>query len=364
MKRILSIILVCLLAIGSVAFWQRAQITAWYCTARLANAADDERALWAERVANLDAHASSWLLAHLRSADAKVCNNVEAALTLLARNCRGDEDRCAMILNYLRVRFSGFSAAGKTAALRFPVELLKNETGKPAAAVTLSAGKLLEVAGADAGSDPGAALRLALQLSERVPEGQWQEICHNIALRGLKDARPTNRVTAVHLALNPRFGADQALLGKIAPLLRDDDAGVRRAALVAVGMSKELAAEEELLPLLHDADFEVRRLCKVALRSRGLTDNDLRRAELISDDRANVRLEVFNHLHNDDGVDPGVWLQRLTQDSSPAVRAAAIRMAYAQRRGELRDRIQQMARDDASPTVRQLAEHYLSRLQR
>lgn len=362
MKRILLGMSIVLVVLAGAIYWQRMQLFSWYCATRLASATDEERALWAERVAQLDADAAPWLLGHLQSADAKVCANVEAALALLARNWASDDARCQNLIADLKLGFPHFSSAGKQSALRFPLELVKKEDGKAlSGALALGAGKLLEMALQHSTGDPAAALKLALHLSERAPEGQWQDICRSVAICGLQDAKAANRVLAIHLALNQRFAEDHALLSKIAPLLQDTDGRVRRAALVAVGMSKDLAAEEELLPLLHDDDTEVRRLCKVALRSRGLSDDDLVRAVLISDARANVRLDVFNHLHGDNQVEPDVWLRRLSQDASPAIRAAAIRMAYAQGRTQLCERIRQMARDDASPTVRQLAAHYLGR---
>jgi hypothetical protein len=92
-----------------------------------------------------------------------------------------------------------------------------------------------------------------------------------------------------------------------------------------------------------------------------LSENHILLARLISDERASARLEVFEHLQHASDLEPGVWLRRLSQDASPAVRAAAIRAAMSQTRVDLRPRILEMAQRDPSPTVRHMAQHYLSR---
>src|SRR5262249_25530542 len=113
--------------------------------------------------------------------------------------------------------------------------------------------------------------------------------------------------------------------------------------------------------LLHNEDPEVSRLCETALRSRGLQDNHLMLARLISDDRPAARLEVLQHLGQARDLDPAVWLRRMGQESAPAGRAAAIRAASQQPQADLLDHVRDMAQNDPSPTIRQLAGHYLSR---
>jgi hypothetical protein len=112
------------------------------------------------------------------------------------------------------------------------------------------------------------------------------------------------------------------------------------------------------LPLLHDPDAEVRRLCELALRGRGLQDSHVMLARLISDANPVVRLQVLHQLRGARDVDAGVWLRRLSQDPSAAVRAAAIRAA-AEQQTDLGNRLVEMQREDASATVRELAAHYI-----
>jgi hypothetical protein len=96
------------------------------------------------------------------------------------------------------------------------------------------------------------------------------------------------------------------------------------------------------------------------LHGRGFRGKDLQLGRLITDPRPAVRLQVLERLLADDGLEPGVWLRRLSVDRAPEVRVAAIRAAVEDPRVDLSDRIDQIARSDPSPTVSQLARYYLS----
>jgi hypothetical protein len=79
----------------------------------------------------------------------------------------------------------------------------------------------------------------------------------------------------------------------------------------------------------------------------------------MTDARPEIRLQVLEHLGPAADLAPGVWLRRLSHDPAPAVRAAALRALAEQPQLGLRDRLEQMAQNDPSPTVQQLASHYL-----
>src|SRR5262249_46453454 len=141
----------------------------------------------------------------------------------------------------------------------------------------------------------------------------------------------------------------------------DPDPEVRRAAVLALGSAQNVIGDDDLLPLLHDPDAQVQQLCEVALRSRGLQEEHLECARLISDPSPTARLQLLQRLRHATDLDVGVWLRRLSQDSSSAVRAAAVRAASQLAQLGLRDRLLEMSQQDPSPTVRQLAGHYLQR---
>lgn len=343
-----------------ILWWQRTAILEWHYLRSLATADDNDRDAWADRVAGLDLEVLPRLLAILRADDPRACTNVEAALVSMLRRWGVDDPRGKTLADELLNCFTELSVEGQHAALRVPIVWLGMSPSTPApAAMTTTVGQFLTASTRHA-ELRGRALLLAKALMHSSTPGQWTDLCKEQALGGLKDADADTRMHAVQV-LQQLARAEPQLLAEAAPLLHDSAVEVRRAALIAVGSARDAVVDDELLPLLHDADAQVRRLCEDALRSRGLGDSHLLLARLISDPRPGARLQVVSHLGEADDLEPGIWLRRLSHDASPAVRAAAIRAAYYQTQVDLRDRLRQMAGDDPSPTVRQIAEHYLRR---
>lgn len=346
--------------IGGVLVWQRNSILEWYYVRGLANADESDRAQWAQRVSGLDVAALPRLLSILRRADGRACANVEAGLVGMLHRWGEDDPRAQSLAEEVLRRFPDLSPEGQQAALQVPIAWLGMSPQPVApAARTVTAGSFL-TASAQVAEVRGRAILLAQALLQRSSPGQWTDLCTDLALNGLSDSAAETRSAAINLAWF-LSRSEPKLLIRVAALLHDPAAEVRQAALIAVGPSRDVIIDDELLPLLHDADREVRRLCEEALRSRGLLDSHLLLARLISDPRPGARLQVVSQLGHAEDLEPGVWLRRLSHDPAPAVRAAAVRAAYFQTQVDLRERLRQMARDDPSPTVRQLADHYLNR---
>jgi len=163
------------------------------------------------------------------------------------------------------------------------------------------------------------------------------------------------RVAAVGHSLRP----ETAQLAAVVPLLQDPAAEVRRAAMLAVGPHANLIPDEDLIRWLHDPDAEVRGLCKTALRSRGLRERDVDMGRLLSSSNPLDRMKLFDELGEDNDVDVGVWLTRLSQDEVPAIRAAAVRHGVEHQVEAFGERLRQMAEADPDETTRQLAREYL-----
>lgn len=359
------VLLVLLGLIVAGLWWHADSLLAWYYVRQLAGAAQEQRDAWARRVVSLDAAAVPRLLDQLADADAQRCANIGLALAALAQQWGAEDAQGLRLLHELSRRFAGLSGSGQVEALQAAGALL----GKQAAGSTLPASVTQEVGALLTAADKRdhlrrPALELAAALLERVPAGQWRDRCRDWAVAGLAATDCDTRLAAIQLALREPLRKDQSLLALLVPHLKDESAGVRKAALVALGHAREVLGDDDLLPLLHDHDMEVQGLCAIALRSRGLSDQQIELARLISDPRPEARLQVLHFLHGEAAVEPGVWLRRLSQDEAPAVRAAAARAASGQTRVDLRDRLRDMALQDPSPTVRELAGHYFERHQR
>ena len=137
----------------------------------------------------------------------------------------------------------------------------------------------------------------------------------------------TARLTAIRAVMNPQM----ALRGEIIPLLSAAEPEVRRASLFAVGPATEADAvvigDEELFHWLHDTDSGVRTLCREALVSRGRSEAEIALGRRLVDPDAGERLKLLLDLRYDDDVaDPEPWLERLSHDADPGVRAGSVRV--------------------------------------
>jgi HEAT repeats len=348
--------------LGGIAWWQRKPLLARHYVQRLGQADEANRESWAASVIALDEAVVPSLLAALESADNKTCANLEFALVGLVRNWGPDDARSQALLEQVALHFGSLNEGAKNSVLQIPIVLLNKTPEKRnlPPLVTRLAGDLLSAA-AEAKGLRVSVLRLAGALVEQVPHGQWLDLCRELAVKGLGASDVEARVAAIQLVLRPALRQENDLLAKVVPLLKDSVPSVRKTALLALGPAKDLISDDDLLPLLHDADDEVQNLCELALRSRGLQENHILLARLISDEQPSARLQVLEHLREATDLEPGVWLQLLCHDSSPAVRAAAVRAVASQPQVDLRNCLHEMAQQDPSPTVRQLAGHYLNR---
>ncbi len=342
---------------GAVAWLERVSIAAWYHAGQLARASESQRGRRLEALASHEQAAVPALLRHLDAKDETARANAEWALIELARLWGPRDGKTRALAACLGEAFSRFSGIGQGHALRVLNEII-GLTDKPAKdLIRLAARLVVEAAEAeDAGSLSGSLpLALAAVTHSERPGDVLLHACRKLALSGLKDARADCRAGAIRLGAAPGVG----VLDQVPPLLTDVSAEVRSLAVLAVGGHEDLVSTDDLLPLLHDADREVRTICDQALRSRGLGPAHVQLARAMSDPRPSVRAGVPAQVPDFPELDARVWLERLSRDSSPAVRAAVVRVAAEAVDSRLRDRLREMATNDRDQTVRQIVEFYL-----
>jgi hypothetical protein len=344
-----------------VAWIERTPLLTWIYVRGLARADEESQATWVERVVGLDAEAVPPLVNLLNQEDAQVCGNSEAALIKLSTRWNADNSRREDLARRLADGFVHFSNAGQGCALKVVASWLSVDAAiqRPSSGTIGQCARLLEDAARINGTNAHAwALELAARLLARSLEPELIKSCQHLTIACFQDAEAGNRAQAIKMALNPSLD-----LAKPAALLLNDSAPeVRRAAMLAVGVAKDAVMTDDLLPWLHDADADVRRLCELELRARGLQDNQLRLGRLITDPCSKKRLEVLSYLQGSGGsdLDAGVWLRHLSHDPAPEVRFAAIRVVKEDGLAELNDRIDQMARNDPSPTICDFARRCLN----
>jgi HEAT repeat protein len=297
------------------------------------------------------------LLAILKRNEEQTCGNARLALASIWSGLEQDEAHQANLLQMVVAEFPQLSAVGQRCVLALTSNWLQGTSKQPW--IIEFAANLVRLA-SQTGSPElrSSALELSAGLLAHDTAEASIAPCREFVRICLKDADAGNRERAVRLTLYPSLN----LLDEVAPLLRDPDACVRRAAILAVGNSRQAISDENLALALHDSDADVRRLCEKALRGRGLTTRHIQLARLITDTRAATRMQVLFYLQADADLDVAQWLRLLSHDRAEAVRAAAIRSAAEQEIAELNGRIEEMAQRDPSPTVCQLAGYYLARI--
>lgn len=360
MKRGIVGLALLLFVAAAVTIWvERSRLQAWYCVHRLTAANEGDREAWVDRVAGLDQAALPALLDCLTQEDARICGNAQAALARLAVHGVADAERAAALAQRLAEAFPRLSSTGKQSVLALEAvwrQPFQAKGSQRLAAIQPAVAHLLEEASHVADNNVrSAALSLAAFLAERVQAGEVTTACRALTAAYLRDGELETRTRAIGLALQPNINLPRELV----PLLDDSAAAVRRAAMLALG-PREAISTDDLLHWLHDPDEDVCRLCEGALRGRGLREEHLKLGRIITDGKPANRLRILDCLGQVTDLEPGVWLRRLSHDPAPAVRAAAVRASSEHSLIDLTDRLEQMAQNDPCPTVRQLAQHYLS----
>ncbi|WP_439624799.1 hypothetical protein [Gemmata sp.] len=184
--------------------------------------------------------------------------------------------------------------------------------------------------------------------------------CRAVVAAGLVMPEPATRVFTTRLAMHP----DVQMRGELVPLLAAPEADVRRAALFAVAAAEgePLIGDEELFHYLHDPDDGVRKVCRDALVGRDRTETEIGLGRRLTDPDPLERLKLLLDLRYDDDVaDPDPWLERLSRDPEPAVRAGAARVAIevaTERQLLVPVWIARVSDTDSDGTVRRVAKFF------
>jgi HEAT repeat protein len=185
--------------------------------------------------------------------------------------------------------------------------------------------------------------------------------CREAIAVGLKASDTETRVLAIRLTLHP----DVRMRTELFPLLTDPEPRVRGAALYGVAAAsdgEQMFADEELFRWLHDPDEGVRKVCYDAFVSRGRSDAEINLARRLSNPDAVERLKLLYDLrYEDDVIDPEPWLERLSRDREPALRAGATRVileVMAERKLSCPAWVARVTDGDPDPTVRRIAAYF------
>lgn len=299
---------------GGVTAWQWKAIQTHLTAGKFRSASTpEERMTQAEQLLVSGEPGIAQLVDVFRTGTPDECTAVAAALSNHLRDVPADDPRMAAVCRPFLAACGSFNAAGNDAAIELVPLLLRS--GEPDAA----------------------------------------DQCRVVAKAGLTGE---NKTAAI------RFAVLLSLKAEVVPLLDDPSAEVRRAAMTAVGpagVGAPVIEAEELFRWLNDPDTEVRLLCEAALSTRGLEPELIDAGRKLAHPDAGERLELLIDLQRNRTAfrDPGPWLERLSRDPDPAVRAGAVRVAYESKL-EFAGWLDRLA-NDPDGTVRRIAAYHKGR---
>jgi hypothetical protein len=337
-------------------------VLAWYSVRQLAYADPANREIYAKKVAEQEEAAWPAIFAELRKDDAIVCNHMELALFFMTKQWGIADARTHQLVDNLEMQFDAFSPAGREKVLLLLTGMLQLEGPRPAPARLTKAVSDILVNAEQHKELRTPALLLAAELVQSGQPGQWVDFCRDMAERGLKDAAPGARVAAVQLVLREPMRKEKELIVQLVPLLRDPEAAVRKAVVIALASESDTVREEPFMPLLHDDEPEIQYLSEIALRKRGLGDDEIEVARMLGDKRPAVRMSVLQRIERMRDVNVGELLRQLSHDPEQAVRAAAVRAAGERPHVDLGDRLRELAANDPCDVVRWNARFYLQQM--
>jgi hypothetical protein len=321
-KWVLRAGLVALVAVAAGGTWvamNRTELKAMYAARQLRNAAgEEERAAAADRLASLGNPGLKRLVEFLCGGDAPCRSAAAAAFGRLLDGMPEGEQWAVIVGGQLLDAFPRCDAEGQRAILEL-LPCVLNKTGNA-----------------------------------------HGERCRAAVAAGLAMPDPAARVCAVRIAMHP----DVRMRADLVPLLGDANPEVRRAALFAVAApaGEQLLGDEELFRFLHDPDEGVRKVCRDALVSRDRTETEIALGGRLTHPDPVERLKLLMDLRYDDDVaDPEPWLERLSRDPEPAVRAGAARVAIEVTVGRQMSSPRWVARvadADENPTVRRVVRFF------
>ncbi len=187
---------------------------------------------------------------------------------------------------------------------------------------------------------------------------EWKDGFQAPVVRRLGDREPKSRAAAV--ACLGSLPIDAAAAPAVAYLEDRASGAVRQQVLISFANRPALMSEDAIIKHLDDPETGVPETAETVLKIRGLNQEQISLARLISHPKPGMRTSVIPLLKDRTDIDPVVWLIQLSYDAEESVRASAAEALAAHDTPEARNRLAEMARDDRSPAVRAAAGKFIT----
>lgn len=187
----------------------------------------------------------------------------------------------------------------------------------------------------------------------------WKDGFVDHVTRHLGDTEVKSRAAAITcVAASPLPGlANQAAVN-----IDHSQAAIRYATLMAFAQKPAALSNDDVTRRLHDEEPSIAELAAFILKSRGLSQEQVGLARLITHTKADLRASVIPLVKDREDIDPEVWLLQLTHDNVEFVRVKAVEALKGRTSPDVERRLRELAAKDTSADVRKLAGQILSAL--
>ena len=338
---------------GLLAWKQQDLLTAWKVH-QVSQAGPQERIKLLAHLAETPDISTSWLLYSLAQAStAEEAEILSEGLVQVSEPLTGEglDPHIAKAASL----FKSMEPMAQSEALRWLAQSLSKDQSETMSERRVSvARRLLDLSSlSEENTVQAAALQMAGAILKQNPNPELIGAIRQLVSFGAKSESSQVQVQAITTALNPNLDC----LTDVTVCLKSPHKDVRQAAILALGPASETITDEVLLPCLHDKDKTIVHLTETALQARGLREDQIRLGKMMADPKPVKRLEVLDHLSATRDIDPMIWLKKMSNDPSPAVRAAAVRAIFLEKPAEEKASFPKIEKDQ-SASVNKLAAFY------
>jgi len=350
-------LIVIIVAGAGIGLWQQNSIIAWYRTWKLQSANPEMLSGYVRHFEALGLMGTESLVHCFQSNNETACQNARAVLLKIFSIWGQNDKRRSAVLAQLAEKAPSYSAMGERECLTMLQELMQYDL--PAGEIQRTLSTVL----AHANTNSRDRLNLyqatiaVLQREETIEES-LQKQAKSLVIVGIKSDQESIRLAAIRLAVLPGLQLQEHLVPLLASTNPDSSVEVRQLALLALGEHEKLLSTDDLCNYLNDSDKEVRTATERILMVRGLSQKQIKLAKMMNDQNPISRAELPELVLGTPEVDSLQWMERLTRDPSPAVRAATARALGSSSDRRLSSLLTKLSEQDKDQTVQQIARFY------
>jgi hypothetical protein len=346
-----------IIACAGVGFWQQNTIAAWYRTWKMQSATPEMLPGYVKLFEAMGLTGTEALIGSFQSTSETACQNARQVLSKILNIWPPNDQRRATVIQQMAIMAPLYSACGQKECLGLLQEMMQNDM--PHREMQNVLATIIAHASTNSETRLGIyeALIQTLRNEENIEESLLKQ-SKSLVIVGIKSDQEAIRLAAIRLAVLPGLQFHEHLVPLVSGQNTDPSIEVRQLVLLALGEHEKLLATDDLCRYLNDPDKEVRAIAERVLHVRGLSQNQIKLARLMHDENAARRAELPGMVLGTAEVDTFQWMERLSKDPAPAVRAATARAIGSCADQRMSTLLKVLSEQDQDQTVQQIARFY------